>query len=76
MKIKRLLKKEKTYALTPSGRMQMEFDIGKAKEAKVSGIVSVIVIVGMFTLGFLSWEFVSMILVSKGISKVTNILVG
>jgi len=69
-------KRKKIYQFSPYGHVKMLWDIKQERKNKVNGIIGIAVIIGMFGLGFLSKEFVSLILVSKGIDKVASIMIG
>ena len=68
--------KEKRYPLTRIGIVRMMWDIKQAKLAKINGYVSLVIVVSMFGLGFLSKEFFLMALAGKGIGKVASFMIG
>ena len=74
--IKILKKKETIYPFSAFGHVKMDWDCAQAKQAKITGIIRIAVILGMFALGYMSKEFVSMMLISKGIGKLTTVLAG
>ena len=74
--IKILKKKEIVYPFSVYGHVKMDMECRQMKQAKITGVVGIMVILSMFALGFMSKEFVSMILISKGIGKVTTVLAG
>ena len=68
--------KEKRYPLTSIGIVKMFWDIKQAKLAKINDCISIAIVIGMFALGFLSKEFLIMILAGKGMGKVATFIVG
>jgi len=66
----------KTYALTPLGYARMMYEEKQAKLGKINGVVSVVIIIGMFAIGMLGKELLIIFLANKGINVITNKLVG
>lgn len=69
-------KQDKRYPCTNLGYINMLWDSKKAKEAKISGIISLIVLIAFFTFGLISKEIFIMFLTGKGINKAANWMIG
>ena len=69
-------KEDKGYPLTDLGYVQMMWDMKQAKLGKIKGVISIAIVMGMFGLGFLSKEFVIMIMAGKGMGKFASWIVG
>ena len=70
------MKKDKRYEFSNLGYVKLLWDLRQEKLGKINGVVGIAVILGMCGIGILSKEFLIIILTSKGIGKVTSMLVG
>ena len=69
-------KKAKSYSLTPLGQCKMEFDIKQAKQGKIDNAIYIVAIIAMFGFGFMTKEFLIMILAGKGMGKFAGWMIG
>jgi len=78
VKLPRLFKKkeDKCYSCTPVGQVQMAWDIKQAKQSKINNATYAVAIIAMFGFGFLSKEFLIMILAGKGMGKFAGWMIG
>lgn len=70
------VKGEKRYDFNTLGYVKVLWDIRQEKLNKINSVMSIIIILGMFTLGWLSKELLIIMLANMGIGKVTGWLVG
>lgn len=76
IKIPRLFKKKvKSYPATDEGLVQMRFDVKQNKTKKINGYTSIVVILVLFAVGFLSKEILIILLANKGINGITELVI-